>query len=247
MLRELKIATVFLTRWPMRLDERLAMRDLASTVHCFPLVGALVGAVGGLVFITASLLHLPGLPAAILAIAAVAILTGALHEDGLADTADAFGALPDRQRALEIMHDSRIGTFGTIALVLVLAGRLAALASFWDVLHAAAALISAAAFSRAVLPAIMYLQPTAKRSGLAAEAGRPQFWPVLASLVIGILVTVLLLPMQEAVTALLAAGGTAAVLAWLFSRAFGGCTGDTLGAVQQVGELAFLFALVAWR
>lgn len=247
MLRDLKIALVFLTRWPLRIDARVGIGDLASVVHFFPVVGLLVGAVGGLVFLAASFAHLPSLPAVVLTLGAMALFTGALHEDGLADTADALGALPDRARALEVMRDSRIGSFGAIALILVMTGKLAAIAGFYDGFHAAAAVIAAASFSRAVMPAVMYVQPSARGRGLAAEAGRPSIERVLAALAIGIAVAIVLLPAAHALTALLVAAAAAALVAWSLGRAFGGCTGDTLGTVQQLTELAFLFALVAWR
>lgn len=247
MLRDLKIAIVFLTRWPLRLEGRVGIVDLASVVHCFPLVGIAVGALGGLVYLAASYLHLPSLPAVVLALGAMAIFTGALHEDGLADTADALGALPDRERALEIMRDSRIGSFGALALIFVVTGKIGALVNYWDGLQVVAALVASATLSRALMPAVMFLQPSARGRGLAAEAGRPRPERVLGALAIGTAVAVLLLPASEAITALMAGGLVAAAVAWALGRAFGGCTGDTLGAVQQLAELAFLLALAAWR
>ncbi len=247
MLRDFKIAVVFLTRWPIRIDGRVGIGDLASVVHFFPVVGLIVGTVGAIVFLAVGSAHLPSLPAAILALAAMALFTGALHEDGLADTADALGALPDRERALEIMRDSRIGSFGAMALILVMVGKISALAGVWDGFRAAAALVAAASFSRAVMPVVMYLQPSARGRGLAAEAGRPPLDRVLAALAIGSAVAIVLLPPGQALTAILVAAATASVVAWLLGQAFGGCTGDTLGAVQQLTELAFLLTLVAWR
>lgn len=247
MLRDLKIAVVFLTRWQLRLEGRVGIADLASVVHFFPVVGLLVGLVGAAVYLVSSFLHLPNLPAVVLALGAMAIFTGALHEDGLADTADALAALPDRERALEIMRDSRIGSFGTIALILVLTGKLVAIAGLWDGFRAAAAIVAAASFSRAVMPVVLYLQPRARGRGLAAETGQPPLDRVLAALAIALAAAVLLLPAAEALTALAVAALAALVVAWVLGRAFGGCTGDTLGAVQQLTELAFLFALVAWR
>ena len=247
MLRDLKIAVVFLTRWQLQIDGRVKLGDLASVVHFFPVVGLLVGAVGAAVYLAASFAHLPSLPAVVLTLGAMALFTGALHEDGLADTADALGALPDRERALEIMRDSRIGSFGAIALILVMTGKLAALAGLWDALHAAAAIIAAASCSRAAMPVVLLLQPSARGRGLAAETDKPSIERVLAALAIGVTAAIVLLPAGQALTALLAASLAAAMAAWALGRAFGGCTGDTLGAVQQLTELAFLFALVAWR
>ncbi len=247
MLRDLEIALAFLTRLPVRPGGPVGLGDLARVVHWFPIVGVLVGATGGAVFTLAHYLHLPSWPAAILALSAMLLLTGALHEDGLADTADALGALPDCVRALEVMRDSRIGSFGTLALILVVGGRLGALAGFWEPLRAIGALVAAAAFSRALLPAVMWLQPSARAEGLAAAAGRPPARRVLIGLALGAATALLVLPTGQVLGAMLVAALAAALTAQALGRAFGGCTGDTLGAVQQVGELAFLFALVAWR
>ncbi len=247
MLRDLEIALVFLTRLPLRPKGPVALGDLASVVHWFPVVGILIGAAGGITFTLAHYLHLPSWPSAVLAIGAMLLLSGALHEDGLADTADALGALPDRSRALEVMRDSRIGSFGALALLLVVGGRLGAIAAFWEPWRALAALVAAAAFSRALMPVVMRLQPSARGQGLAAAAGRPSTERVVTGLVIGAVVAFLLLPSGQGLVAMLAAALVAALAAPSLGRAFGGCTGDTLGAVQQVSELAFLFALVAWR
>jgi adenosylcobinamide-GDP ribazoletransferase len=247
MLRDLAIALVFLTRLPLRPNGPVGMGDLASVVHWFPVVGVLVGVAGGAAFTLAHFLHLPSWPAAVLALGAMLLLTGALHEDGLADTADALGALPDQARALAVMRDSRIGSFGTLALILVVGGRLGALAGFWEPLRAIAALVAAAAFSRALMPLVMWAQPSARSQGLAATAGRPPTDRVLIGLAIGATLTILILPTGQGLGAMLAAALVAAFTAKALGRAFGGCTGDTLGAVQQLTEMAFLFALVIWR
>jgi adenosylcobinamide-GDP ribazoletransferase len=245
LLHDLKIAALFLTRLPVRPERPVAMPDLARAVHLFPVVGAAVGAVGGLGYLVASLLGLPSLPASIVAVAAMVLATGALHEDGLADTADGLAAGADRARALEIMRDSRIGSYGTIALVLVLMARLTALASFWDPLHVAAILIAAGAASRAAMPLVMRLQPSARGQGLAAAAGRPEARHVALGCGLAVAIALVCLPAGTALVALawlaLAATATAAFL----GRRLGGCTGDTLGAVQQIGEVAFLLAVVA--
>lgn len=247
MLRDLETALVFLTRLPLRPKGPVGLADLASVAHCFPLVGLLVGAAGGVVFTLAHYLHLASWPSAVLALTAMLLLTGALHEDGLADTADALGVLPDRERALEVMRDSRIGSFGALALILAMGAKFSALTAFWDPFRATAALVAAAAFSRALLPVVMLVQPSARSHGLAAGAGRPPRERVLFGLAIAIATAILLLPAGQGLTAMLAGGLAAAVTALWLGRLFGGCTGDTLGAVQQVGEIAFLFALVAWR
>lgn len=237
---------MFLTRFPVRIDGPVGMRDLADSVHLFPAVGALVGAAGAAALLLGHALGLPPLPCAVLALAATALLTGALHEDGLADTADGLGAGPDRVRALEIMRDSRIGSFGAVALVLTLMARASALAALGgEPGLAAAALVAAGAVSRAAMPAVMFAQPSARASGLAAEAGRPEPARVAAAVLLGLAIGLFLLPTPVAATAALGAAASSAVAAAALGRRFGGCTGDTLGAVQQVAEVAFLLGVVA--
>ena len=205
------------------------------------------GLLGGLGFASASLLSLPSLPAALIAIVTMIVLTGALHEDGLADTADGLGAGSDRDKALAIMADSRIGSFGALALMIALLARLIALAPMWEIRQVMAVLIAAAMTSRAMIPVVMLLQPSAKAGGLAAAAGRPEPVRVMIGLFIAIAATVGLLPLPTAVTALATAAGLSVLLAAWLGRRLGGCTGDTLGAVQQTAEIAFLFAIVSHR
>jgi adenosylcobinamide-GDP ribazoletransferase len=244
-LQDFKVAALFLTRFPVRVDGQVSMRDLAAAVYAFPVMGAAVGLLGGLGFAAAGWLGLPSLASALLALLCMILATGALHEDGLADTADALGAGTDRARALAIMSDSRIGSFGTLALILSILARLIALAPMWDTQLVTAVLVAAGMTSRAVLPVVMLLQPSAKASGLAAEAGRPEPLRAMLASFIAIGATVVLLPYPLALSALLASAIVSLLLATWLGRRFGGCTGDTLGAVQQVAEITFLFAVVA--
>lgn len=245
MLHDLNVALIFLTRLPLRSDTALDLRDLARASYVFPLVGALVGALAALAYWAALLVGLPSLPASIAALATLIAVTGALHEDGLADTADSLGAGDDRERALAIMRDSRIGTYGTIALVLALVARLIALAGLWDPAVVAGVLIAVGALSRAALPVVMLVQPPARRDGLAAGAGCPPPWRVAAGCALALLVSLACLPAAKALLAVAALCVVTALVAWRLRRRFGGHTGDTLGAVQQAGEIAFLMAIVA--
>ncbi len=244
-LQDLKVATIFLTRLPVRVEGPLAMRDLASAVYAFPLVGALVGLLGSLGFWFGHRLGLPSMPSAIIATAVMVLVTGALHEDGLADTADGLGAGADRERALEIMRDSRIGSYGTIALVLVLLARVTAVGSHWEPGLVASLLIAAGAASRAMMPAVMLLQPSARATGLMAEAGRPEPERVVAAALLATALAFLLLPVHLAASGLLAAALVGLIVAGMLGRRLGGCTGDTLGAVQQLAEIAFLLTILA--
>ena len=247
MLRDLKVALLFLTRFPVQIDGTVTMRDLAAAVYAFPIVGAMVGLLGGLAFGGASLVGLPPLPSALIALATMILVTGALHEDGLADTADGLGAGASRERALEIMADSRIGSFGALALMVSLLARLIALAPMWEPGEVMAVLIAAAMTSRAMMPVVMLLQPSAKAGGLAAAAGQPEPLRVMLGLFIAIGGVIWLLPLPVALKALLSAAALSLALAAWLGRRLGGCTGDTLGAVQQTAEIAFLFAIVSQR
>lgn len=238
---DLRVAAAFLTRLPMRTPDSGA---LGPAARCFPVVGLGVGLLGGVVYGVAQGLSLPPLLAAVLAVGAVVIATGGLHEDGLADTADGLGGGGDRDRKLAIMRDSRIGSYGVIALVLMLALRIGAVAALADAQAVTAALIAVHAGSRALVAAIMWREPLARGDGLAAGAGRPSQTTMLWAAGIGALVVLVF----TGVDAILAAGAgavAALLVAWLARRQIGGVTGDILGAVQQGSEAAMLLALVA--
>lgn len=244
LLRDLKVALLFLTRFPIQVDGAVTMRDLAAAVYAFPLVGAVVGLLAGLAYWMTIWIGLPALPAALIAIVAMMVMTGALHEDGLADTADGLGGT-NRARALEIMADSRIGSFGALALMVSLLARLMTLAPMWDPRQVAFVLITAAMASRAVIPVVMLLQPSAREEGLAAAAGRPEPARVMIGCFLAIGATAVLLPLPVALPALVTSSMISLLVATWLGRRLGGCTGDTLGAVQQIAEIAFLFAIVS--
>src|SRR3954464_15507137 len=138
----------------------------------FPVVGAAIGGAVGLLYLAMRAMGLPDLGAAALTLAASAILTGALHEDGLADVADGFGGGRDPAAKLEIMLDSRLGTYGALILLVSFATKLAALAAIPDG-YVVQSLIAAHALARGVLPWMSMSLPYARKDGLAANAGRP--------------------------------------------------------------------------
>jgi adenosylcobinamide-GDP ribazoletransferase len=245
MLGEFAVACMFLTRLPLRLRGQLGLDRLARAVWAFPIVGAVIGGIAGAVHGLAGLMHLPATLAAVLAVATAVLVTGALHEDGLADTADGLGAGADRVRALEIMRDSRLGSFGAIALVLSLMARVMALAALGGPARVWGALIAAAAMSRAAMPVVMLLQSRARPGGLAAGVGTPETQRVGLGCALALAVVAIALPPGPGLRATLALVVAALLLALWLGRRLGGCTGDTLGAVQQVGEVAFLMALAA--
>jgi adenosylcobinamide-GDP ribazoletransferase len=241
-LASLGLAFGFLTRLPVPGGRAPGKAALARAGWAFPLVGLVVGAVGGGLAAGALALDLPPLLAAILAVAAMVLMTGALHEDGLADVADGFGGAFERELKLQIMRDSRIGTYGVLALILVQAGRLAAIEALQEPYPALAAVIAAAVLSRAAMVWLMAALPPARSTGLGAEAGRPGVGNTFATILIAVAVSMAALgPLGGAI-----ASATAVVVAGVFGtiaiRQIGGQTGDVLGAAQQLTELAALIA-----
>ncbi len=253
--RHFLLALQFFTRIPVtgRLADWVGYSPamLQASAAFFPAVGWIVGAIGALALAGALLLW-PPLVAAVLCLVVTVMVTGAFHEDGLADVVDGLGGSSNRARALEIMKDSRIGAFGAIALVLALILKIALLATLagHGVLLACAAVLSAHALSRFAPLVVMRAMPY-----VGGEGGKAK---PMAEAVSGGSVIVAALWSLPAVALLMLAGGlangigalAAAALATLYMirllrRRLGGFTGDALGATQQLSELAIYLALAA--
>ena len=228
-------ALAFLTRFPV--PAGAAAGDFAAAVRWFPLVGAWVGCLCAATYgYGAQVLPLP--VAAGLAVVAGLLATGALHEDGLADTADGLGGGRDRARALEIMRDSRIGSFGALALVSSVGLRWAALAQLSPG-EGALALIAAHGVSRGLLAPVPLLAAYARPQGLGGAMGGVRPADALAALAVTVALPVALAGWSGLAALAVSALAAAAVLALLVRR-LGGYTGDGLGAIQQVAEIAML-------
>jgi adenosylcobinamide-GDP ribazoletransferase len=241
---DLRTAVAFCTCLPVGAAATATdARHFVAASWALPVAGAFVGAAGGLVYWFAWHVGLPAAPAAALALAATLALTGALHEDGLADTADGLGG-GSRENKLAIMRDSRIGTFGACALGMSLLLRWTALVSFTEPGRAVTALIAAHVASRAALPAFLRIIPPARADGLSATAGRPSRGSVgiaaaLAAALLGVLLGPAALP--EVFALLMITGWLLGLLAM---RQFGGQTGDVLGALEQAAEIVVLLLAV---
>ena len=236
-IEDLRLALAFLTRLPI--PGRIAARPLGAAVRCFPLVGLLVGLIGGLVYALGLRLDLPMLGAALFAVVATGLVTGALHEDGLADTADGLAGGQDRDRRLAIMSDSRIGSYGVLALTFSVMARASLLAGL-PAAHGIAALIGAHALARAAMALVMARGTPAKSRGLGAAAGKPAEGAALVALAIAAVVAWIALGPVAAAIALVAVLAIAWMMARLGKRLIGGYTGDILGAVEQLSEIAIL-------
>jgi adenosylcobinamide-GDP ribazoletransferase len=245
-LAEVAAAFAFLTRLPVgrwagpRVDDALV-----SSTWAYPLVGGVVGALGGLAYWLLDALALPPTLCAVVTIGAIVMATGALHEDGLADTADGFGGGSTRARKLEIMHDHQIGTYGAVALVLALALRTVALASLREPALVLVSLIAAGAVSRAGMAGLMCLLPPARPDGLAARICRQDRGPALVAAAFGALISLLALPLSAALLVIAVGGIACLAVAALARRQIDGVTGDVLGAAQQTSECAVLTVLCA--
>jgi adenosylcobinamide-GDP ribazoletransferase len=244
---ELKSALLFLTRLPPSLvgGNAIARPDFTVAARVFPIVGALVGLAGGITMIVAGLIGLPVLIGATLGVATTVILTGALHEDGLADSADSFGGTT-REAKLAIMDDSRNGTYGTLALVGSVLLRVAALAAILPrgAILAALALVAGESVSRAALVRMWHDLPAARTTGLSVETGTPDYSATLVALAFAaVIVVVTAFPglgwRPTALGAVLSVAAAYGAIR-LAANTVGGRTGDTLGACQQVSLAAFL-------
>jgi adenosylcobinamide-GDP ribazoletransferase len=240
-LRDIATALALLTRLPVR----ARFDRTAQAAWAFPVVGLIVGLAVTLVASLASYIGLTTFVSAGLATAAGILITGAMHEDGLADTADGLWGGWDKARRLEIMHDSRIGTYGVLALILAMLLRFSAISSLLHAYSIVGALIAASVLSRAAIPYVMTLLPHARSDGLSVQTGRPSRKIATIGALIACAIAwvcVGFLPMILA----LAAVTTCTAGAIAIARAkIGGQTGDILGATQIITELAALITFAA--
>ena len=210
---------------------------------CWPLVGLVIG---GVALSAGAALQAMGVSVGVVAAAVISAqvaLTGGLHEDGLADCADGFWGGRTRERRLEIMKDSRIGSYGGLALMLAILMRWTALTALLDA-GAWGLALAAMILSRAAMGLVMAALPNARNGGLSAGHGRPPMTSALAGVALALGLS--LLAAGWAVVGLALAGGLATVGLALMARAkIGGQTGDVLGAAQLVAEIAALAAATA--
>ncbi|MEM9124063.1 MAG: adenosylcobinamide-GDP ribazoletransferase [Pseudomonadota bacterium] len=243
------LAVQLLTRLPVGSETIYTAERMAASVRYYTLVGVLVGGLSALVYGGAYGLLSSSLLAVLLALAAGVILTGAFHEDGLADTFDGIGGGATREAALEIMRDSRLGTYGTLALGLALALKVGALVALPPPL-AVAALIAGHGLSRVssvlVLATSRYVRAEGTGKPVAGGVSLPSLLVTLAS---GALIAGLWCAFQAPASLAWALGGLLighGLMRLFFEPKLGGYSGDTLGAVQQASEIGFYLGLVAW-
>jgi len=237
---DLLSAFALLTRLPLP-DHR---GTGAASAWAWPLVGAVLGALAASLATAALWLGLTPGVVAVLVLGLLAMLTGALHEDGLSDTADGLYGGWTRERRLEIMKDSRIGSYGMLALLLVTLARWSALTALLVFGGHWAGLIAAGALSRAPMALVMALLPNARGAGLSHATGQPSPATALLACGLGLGIAVALTGWTGVVLAV-SALGAATLVAMVALRRIGGQTGDVLGATQQLAEVACLAVLSA--
>lgn len=244
-MRSLFAAIQFLTMLPFPSGFVCGEKELRRSVIFFPLVGVLIGAMLALFGLGIGMLF-PPLPASVLIVIAMLAVSGCLHMDGLADTADGFLSARSRERVLEIMKDSRIGSMGVIAIVGVIALKVACLASAPECSIWRVAFLMPVA-GRCMLVLGMALGPYARpQGGLASAFGRPH-WTATATALLVLAGGGWLLLGWAGVTSGILALVTTALLALWSQRKIGGFTGDTLGAACEIAEVAPVLAAACLR
>lgn len=237
------VGIMFLTRLPVPSGLRHVDGRLARSARYFPLVGVLIGVLAAAAFWMSSML-VPAPIAAMLTLVVTLMITGALHEDGLADCCDGIGGGASREHALEIMRDSRIGTYGAAGLILSLGLRWAAIASF-TAIEGLIGLIIANAISRAMIPPVLVSAKYARTRGLASSVAEGVSSKEAAFAVLLAAGVAMIGGPAAGLAALAAAFLGAAVTLMILVRRLGGYTGDGLGAIQQVAEIAVLITLAS--
>lgn len=240
---DLFAAFAVLTRLP--LPKQTAGKEpakMSRSVWAYPLVGGVIGGIGAAALMMLTWLGLNPLLAAGIVVAVQILFTGALHEDGLADVADGFGGGRGKAQKLEIMRDSRLGTYGAIALIFVLGLRWASVASLPQT-HAAAGLIVAGMLARFAIVIILSALPAARSDGFGRVVANPPILMAGIAAAFAIMITALLLPPVAAVAAFLVMVAVSGITVWLARRNIAGYTGDVLGAGALVAEVSVLMAL----
>jgi len=238
----LRLALSFLTIVPTRIDAA-GESDVAASMAWFPLVGLLMGVAIALEDRVASFLLGPDVRAAIVVLS-ITLLTGAVHLDGLADTADALGAGRDRARALDILRDSRIGTFGTIALFFALGLKVLVLANVFG-RRRLAALILAPMLARWAMVAVSYKIDYLRSSGAGSSMlGRGSDRNLAIASIVSIVAIIPFHSRKVIMTYAIVVVATIAMRSF-YRRWLGGITGDLIGACGEVVEVLAMIIIAS--
>ena len=244
---DILITTAFFTRIPIKFTTN-HNRVLMQACWCFPVIGAAIGLLGSAFLYLLLAFHIPVPISAIITIGFFIILTGALHEDGLADTADGLGGGADKKSRIEKMRDSKIGSYGVLAIVsltLIKVNAIITLVTGKPFEIAMFSIICAHSISRFGIIFIPYFSSLASDEGLAWFAGKPKSIGVIGSFLITSIFILLLLPPDQALLSIILAMVSVGTVGLLATRKIKGYTGDILGAAQQVSETTILVYLAS--
>lgn len=239
MIQKFLLSLSFFTRIPIGKRD-FGSLTLAQAAIAFPMVGAVIGLLDGGFYLLMLALGLPKIISAWLTVGFHLLLTGALHEDGFADTADALATGRSIEQKLAIMKDSRIGSYGVLALIIIISLKAELIASLEGNLQSLAVFIATGAASRAFMVLFMHYLPYARNNGLAAMSGKPTEINTLTTIAIGSSVLLLAASPTAVFSCVVTLFVAYVILRYVFTKHFGGITGDTLGASQQVGEIVIL-------
>ena len=239
---DIVVAGSLLTRLPWPHAPKQAFSAPARAVWAYPLIGALLGGLAVIFGLGLLWLGLPAMLAAGSMLVLYLLMTGAMHEDGLADTADGLWGGWTAERRLEIMKDSHIGSYGVLALIMVTGLRWSALTALLPISWAG--VVTAAILSRTVMPLLMAWLPQARTTGLARSVGQPGAGLTAGTVCAGGLAAIVLTG-PAGLLAFVMALVTAVCVGLLARAKIGGVTGDILGATQQLSETVVLIALIA--
>ena len=242
------LALQFLTRLKLPFEVEFSPAAQAASPRWYALVGVVVGGLTGLLF-WAALALFPPVVAVLVAMAGQLIITGALHEDGFADACDGLGGVRPRDRVLEIMRDSRIGTYGVLGLAMMLGGRVAVLAGL--PLHALPfVLVAGHAASRAsmlwVMASSSYVRDRGAATGVSERLDQRAVVTCLTTAGLALVPLLFVLPVMAVLLGLAGLAGGHYAMRQRFEGRLGGYTGDCLGAVQQCSEIGFYLGLLVW-
>jgi adenosylcobinamide-GDP ribazoletransferase len=224
---------------------------LSKSLYALPLVSLIIGVIAAIPLLTLSLINMPNLIISIITIFTLILVTGALHEDGIADFMDSFGGAKSKNKKIEILSDSNIGSYGTIALILSILTRIIALYLILEssgILSAISALLAVSVLSRTSMLHILATLPAVKKSGLGHSATMPEKNILIFSYSLSILIISLLTIPAFGFLGLffvISSGILASLLVTSIAfKHLGGQTGDVCGSVQQISEILIYLSLL---
>lgn len=239
-------ALMLLTRIPVKWDK--ISPDHPPNMHrclwAYPFVGMLLGSITAIVYFGFSLTTIPSSVAVVITLCFLIFLTGAFHEDGLADTADGFGGGHDKQAKLEIMRDSRIGTYGGLALIAAFLIKIFALIELSQT-EVIKILIIAAVYSRLMILIMLILLEPAREDSLSTQSGKPSGNILLFAIAGSLFVAGLIINVRVALIMFVVAVTITYLFSRLARRQVGGYSGDILGASQQISEITIYVTAVS--